>query len=978
MLRRRRSGRAREQNLFILLSALFLACVSAGRTDLHNPGFENVPLLAWEGPWGGGVDPCRGDGVLVRRKDGAPVHSGRHAVRLTLGNPGTTEGNAWCGITQRYPALPGAKLEASAWVYAAASNHMLRGGAAVRIKLEYTADEEGSRLVDTVESEPLTAANTTAGTWQRLTMKHIVPDGAHGVKSSVVFVGTPTAPGTQTVWIDDVSLDIEGVAAGEDPRGEPGRLTVPDVLLARGTLYHNGEPFWLKGIGYSPYRPGMAPNRLHPGDPDILREDMRRIREAGFNTLRTWDEMPDYFYELAAEEGLQVLSGATVPLGDFSDPAVREVAAETARVKIGRLRKHPNVLGYLLMNEPEPALFEEVDAEDVQSFFAAVLDAAHQADPFRPASVTPWIIMSFVDFSSWDMLCFNIYNYFPSAVSTNLGYANFIDFTRRTRASDRPFIVTEFGYPVNPTGEGGFAYGGNTEEEQARGIVDILDWIVAGGAQGCCVFEWNDEWWKPNDHPDDPKTHDDDPEEYFGLIAFENAEDTIGTPRPAYYAVRDYYRNLVIEPRRLGLYTADVPVRVYVDDPSFAFTYAVDGTGEQPLAADGAWHTTTLSAEHLGDGIHTVAVHAVRNGIVQTNLTRRIHFLVATDFQPARPELRMTTQPNDPAPGEPVTFEVQLNDPAGNPLAGQPVRLSLLQTTPVSDTFYNGITDEQGRFAVIHCPARGSGRHHVTAWAGFRNAGHEALYAADTVSVAMEGSTVYGPESHRSTFMYTAEPPLIDGEEDMCWQKSAPVAIALNGHPDQPVYIRGRWRGNDHFSGTIRSLWDHHNVYFFADIRDTTPAENDEQGADLWRGDGIELFLSTRPSETASDTYSSADYQFILAPNNKTWMYGQAAGGVRNAALRDVEVVTRTSGDGYRIEARIPWTNFEYSPTEDAVLGIEFVLNNRMPGQGVPTKIMWASAGEAYRTPAKWGRALLKGPMAPAHNARDVMDGERH
>ena len=50
----------------------------------------------------------------------------------------------------------------------------------------------------------------------------------------------------------------------------------------------NGERFFIKGIGYEIHsRPGQVP-WVYEFDPELLQFDLERIKNAGFNTIRTW------------------------------------------------------------------------------------------------------------------------------------------------------------------------------------------------------------------------------------------------------------------------------------------------------------------------------------------------------------------------------------------------------------------------------------------------------------------------------------------------------------------------------------------------------------------------------------------------------------------------------------------------------------------------------------------------------------------
>ena len=74
----------------------------------------------------------------------------------------------------------------------------------------------------------------------------------------------------------------------------PQNTSGPGRVEVRGEwIYVDGEPFLVKGIGYSPYRPGQNPWK-DLVDTARMESDLQRIREAGLNTIRTWAPLPPF------------------------------------------------------------------------------------------------------------------------------------------------------------------------------------------------------------------------------------------------------------------------------------------------------------------------------------------------------------------------------------------------------------------------------------------------------------------------------------------------------------------------------------------------------------------------------------------------------------------------------------------------------------------------------------------------------------
>jgi hypothetical protein len=942
--------------LLCLLPVLPVCAVE--HAALTDGGFE-LRAAAWQAPWGGSTGQASGGGQFVAVDEPAPVRTGKGALCLYVGDAASAREKAWAGITQQQPCRGGYPVRVGAWCLLPSQPYPPEAATRPAVKLEFYADRAATVPLPAVIE--VSISNRVYDTWLPIRWAGVAPEKAQSLKYSLVLISSD-AREEQQAFFDDAFLEAEGVTAACPDAVHA--LAVPDVLLARGHFYLHGSPFWVKGVGYSPFRPRQVPRVDRYGSQEVLRQDMQRIRDAGFNTLRTWTEMPDRVYELAAEYDLQVLSGVGLQLGDLSDPLFHQRAADILRHKIMRLRGHANIMGYLILNEPDIDMVERAGPENMKSFFRKLVETVHDVDPFRPVTATPWVNMWPIDMACWDMLCLNIYNYFPTAVNTNLGYQHFIEYVKKQKAVDRPFIVTEFGYPVNPGGAGGYTYGGNSLGEQATGVVSIIKKLVAGGAQGGCVFEWNDEWWKPFNTERDEYTHDDDPEEYFGMIAFQNDDDRIGTPRPVYDAVSNLYRRLVLAPRSGAIYTGDVPVAVYLaeafsgDDLSFS----VDSGPWQPLQRlRGGWRRTTLPGSDLSVGAHEIRFRS-RYGGVLSNQT--VKCCVAEKNPKHDYILKLQAHKGD-TDTRIVKFQACLRTASNNaPVMQQPIMISILQSRPLSDTLYRGMTDSNGCFSVYYFPPRSCPRAHLIAWAGTRFTHTDCqVFAADDVTVPLPAMPVPEAALYQTAFHYTDREPVIDGQRDDLWPRRPTVELSVTSLEHTVLTVKGQWFGNQDLSGSVYALWDEEALYLFADIQDDTPMHNPWDNQEIWRGDAMEIFLGLAAKTAHDYRYSNTDFQFILAPESKTWIYGQAAGGVRDEPIRDVEMVAVPSEREYRMEARIPWENFDLIPVTGQLLRVEFNLNDTVSGQGLPTKMLWATSGDAYRSTAHWGQAELVGPV---------------
>ena len=79
------------------------------------------------------------------------------------------------------------------------------------------------------------------------------------------------------------------------------------VEIRNGSFYVDQEKFFVKGIGYEcGARPGRAPwTRKY--EPDLRRYDIRLIKSAGFNTVRSWAPYMESEMEMFEGSDLRVI-----------------------------------------------------------------------------------------------------------------------------------------------------------------------------------------------------------------------------------------------------------------------------------------------------------------------------------------------------------------------------------------------------------------------------------------------------------------------------------------------------------------------------------------------------------------------------------------------------------------------------------------------------------------------------------------------
>jgi hypothetical protein len=465
----------------------------------------------------------------------------------------------------------------------------------------------------------------------------------------------------------------------------------PPVAIQGDWFTVGGEKLLVVAVGYEACgRPGQAPWKTK-FEPEVMREDFRRIRAMGCNTIRTWNTQSDEELQLAAEAGLWVIQGLWIKAdADFNDPAFRKESLAFYEREITRLARHPNILCYLLLNEPHGSSVHKASPQRMNEFYREIVAVARRCDPKRRFSYSNCVHTDFMVPAMWDFTAQNVYPYAPTTIEKSLGYRGYMEWVKRALAPGKPLLVTEYGLSVSPHGDGR-GYGGNTLDQQRDGVVRMTDDLLAAGAAGYCTFMWLDGWWKAGD----PETHDPGAEEWYGLLEVDS--DYQGRPRPVYYAMQDYNKAVRVLPRDGAFVSHTTPVELWAPEARAA-EYRIDDGPWQPLARDGAnWWRGEIDFGDRPEGAHYVWTRGidadghpcgVKSALVVLDRSER-----PADFL----RVRMLDLPTKIRAGTELVVTVQVTDRAGRPAVGKKVRVDRFLNTGWEERGVDVETDDRGR-----------------------------------------------------------------------------------------------------------------------------------------------------------------------------------------------------------------------------------------------------------------------------------------
>lgn len=333
------------------------------------------------------------------------------------------------------------------------------------------------------------------------------------------------------------------------------------IEIKDGFYFINGNKTFISAIGYQANaRPGQHPkNDKKQLFLERMTYDLQQIKEAGYNTIRTWDELTEEELQLVQQSGLYIIYGIEInQYGEWKDSAFINQAKQRVSKALTFTKNYDCVITYLIMNEPMTDHIQAQDGETALHLWKSLVDLIHVEHPGIPVSMSPnsriseWLHESFLDVNG-----FNIYNYNEDQIYTQ-GYAGHIQFLREKNDTNKPFLITEFGLSISQNGNG--LYGGNSIKMQTEHLVNDYVQVLDGGVSGACPFYYADGWWKAGK----PDVHDPYAEEWFGFKGYADKNDTLGYPRPVWHEMSKYIQAIITSPRNHKIYSNRVPVELFL------------------------------------------------------------------------------------------------------------------------------------------------------------------------------------------------------------------------------------------------------------------------------------------------------------------------------------------------------------------------------------------------------------------------------
>ncbi|MEN3942339.1 glycosyltransferase [Prosthecobacter sp. SYSU 5D2] len=251
-------------------------------------------------------------------------------------------------------------------------------------------------------------------------------------------------------------------------------------LMTGGKWLRAGEEKWLmRGVTYGPFKPN-ARGEPYPEDAR-LEEDLRHIRELGFNTVRLYELPAAAVLHAATKLGLRLLVG--IPWTDhvdfMRDSRLKKEILEKIRQTVTRLKDEPCVAGFLIGNEIEKTLVRWMGPARVQHFLEDLIEAVHDIAPQALVSYATYPSTEYLIPRNADFLAVNLYLEDPAALAAYLQRL-------QNLAGNKPLVITEFGLDTAAHGE----------RAQAETQAWFANVCTEKAVAGTVWFSYTDEWFR--------------------------------------------------------------------------------------------------------------------------------------------------------------------------------------------------------------------------------------------------------------------------------------------------------------------------------------------------------------------------------------------------------------------------------------------------------------------------------------------------
>ncbi|MCK9554711.1 tetratricopeptide repeat protein [bacterium] len=288
----------------------------------------------------------------------------------------------------------------------------------------------------------------------------------------------------------------------------------------------------IRGVNYSLCYPRTTHFSQVPAE--VIEKDFEMMKQAGINTIRTYDMLPDFVLDIAEKKGIYLIETVCFPGGwtDFTSPFQLNILQKQAVSNVLKHKDRKVVIAWAIWNDApftfgseKGDVIERYGSEKVNAFLKKIYSSVKKTDPSRPVTGSNMIHYeegAAVGSGFLDFMSFNTYVGLKDWNGTfDAEYADRMvnEILSLSKKFGKPALISEMGYSTFWEKSSGM-----TQREVVSRQIKAVDKKL----MGFLLFEWCDNWNKSGR----PGELDDTIEEHWGI------NDGYRAPKSGYGALK--------------------------------------------------------------------------------------------------------------------------------------------------------------------------------------------------------------------------------------------------------------------------------------------------------------------------------------------------------------------------------------------------------------------------------------------------------
>ncbi|MGI2294626.1 S-layer homology domain-containing protein [Paenibacillus sp. GXUN7292] len=212
------------------------------------------------------------------------------------------------------------------------------------------------------------------------------------------------------------------------------------------------------------------------------------------------------------------------------------------------------------------------------------------------------------------------------------------------------------------------------------------------------------------------------------------------------------------------------------------------------------------------------------------------------------------------------------------------------------------------------------------------------------------GDTPREPSAYTMDIPYTDTPIPINGDASSFLSSAQKTTLTAAN------IVSGS--GGEAITADFYFAWDETNLYMLAEVDDPTPMKNNYRDANIWKGDGVELFFGPNDMTTHGPLLFYDSQIIFSAALENAEPYWRWFNSSRQKPLQ-MEVTPKQDEPGYMLEAAIPWEALQIEPEEGISFRFDFGFDDSEDGVNRKRQYIWNGTSSNATNRGLWGKAAL-------------------